>query len=66
MFKKILKIFGIVVLSLSVIIGATTAVLAMLGKFKPKFVALNSLSFSSSTYYINDVTEILIQANPIH
>ena len=64
MFKKFIKIFGIVFLSLSVVIGGTVGVLAITGVFNPEFVELKSISFSQNEYYIDDATQIEIKPSP--
>ncbi len=64
MLKKFIKIFAIVILSLSVVVGGTVGVLALAGVLKPEFVALTSLNFSQNTYFIDSASNIMVNPNP--
>lgn len=64
MFKSILKIIGIVLLSFAGGIGVVVGGMAIAGQFKKETVALNGIAFEQSSYYIDSTTEIMVISTP--
>lgn len=63
-FKSFLKIFTIIVVSLTAVIGITVGILAITGVFKPEYVALTGISFENHEYFIENEEYIKIQPSP--